>query len=424
MHAAQEDVPHYNNTERQVIGVLLMNPEKVLSEHIEARWFERHYRVIEAMIALAGKGITIDVFTVSKEMGGKGLSSLIEIQKDSWASEKNYSMYLAKIKIDFEARVIVSSVKKALVELETGAKPSAVITSLIADSIKVSTAEGKNYTYTAREAMTVFVDRLAEIYEAKDGDSLGLKTGIAGLDDVLGDMQPSDMMIVGARPGVGKTAFALSVLRNIAKTGKRVGFFSTEMSVFQVMGRLTSLESGLLASKLRKADLDDEDWPRLTAATQVIQGLGFRVCDKPAITVGEILMQARAWAADGGIDFIAVDYLTRIQPDKPRENQTINIGEIATSLKNLARILNIPILVLAQLNRGSEKRADRTPVMADLRDSGVIEQEADQILMLYRPDDGGAEVIVEKNRHGECGVVRCLFEPSTMHWKQFESNYN
>ena len=421
MNAVQEIVPHYNNTERQVIGVLLMNPEKVLSEHIEARWFERHYRVIEAMIALAGKGITIDVFTVSKEMGGKGLSSLIEIQKDSWASEKNYSMYLAKIKVDFEARVVVSSVKKALIELETGAKPSAVITSLIADSIKVSTAEGKNYNYTAREAMTVFVDRLSEIYEAKDSDSLGLKTGIAGLDDVLGDMQPSDMMIVGARPGVGKTAFALSVLRNIAKTGKRAGFFSTEMSVFQVMGRLTSLESGLLASKLRKADLDDEDWPRLTAATQVIQGLSFRVCDKPAITVGEILMQSRAWAADGGIDFIAVDYLTRIQPDKPKENQTISVGEIATSLKNLARILNIPILVLAQLNRGSEKRADRTPVMADLRDSGVIEQEADQILMLYRPDDGGAEVIIEKNRHGECGVVRCVFEPTTMHWKQYEA---
>ena len=125
--------------------------------------------------------------------------------------------------------------------------------------------------------------------------------------------------------------------------------------------------------------------------------------------------------ADGGIDFIAVDYLTRLQPDKQRENQTLSVGEIVTSLKNLARILNIPVVVLAQLNRGSEKRADRTPVMADLRDSGVIEQEADQIIMLYRPEDGAPEVIVEKNRHGECGSVRCLFEPSTMHWKQYEN---
>lgn len=269
--------------------------------------------------------------------------------------------------------------------------------------------------------MAVFVDRISEIYEAKDEDSLGIKTGIDTLDEVLGGIHPSDMMIVGARPGVGKTAFALSIMRNIAKTGKRVGFFSTEMSVFQVMSRLTSLESGILANKLRKADLAEEDWPRLTIATQNIAGLNFRVCDKPSITIGELMMQSRAWMADGGIDFIAVDYLTRLQPDKQRENQTLSVGEIVTSLKNLARILNIPVVVLAQLNRGSEKRADRTPVMADLRDSGVIEQEADQIIMLYRPEDGAPEVIVEKNRHGECGSVRCLFEPSTMHWKQYEN---
>ena len=410
----------YNDTERQVIGVLLMRPEKILSEPLEPRWFERNYRVIEAMLALAGKGIAIDVFSVSKEMGGKGLNALIEIQKNSWASEKNYSNYVKDIKTTFESRVIKTSVENALKELESGSKPNMVISNLIADSIKASTVEGKNFNYTSREAMQVFVDRISEIYEAKDSDGLGLKTGILDLDEVLGGIQPSDMIIVGARPGVGKTAFALSILRNVAKSGKRVGFFSTEMSVFQVTSRLTSLESGIFASKLRKGDLDEQDWPRLTLATKNITAMSFRICDKPAITVGELMMQARAWMADGGIDFIAVDYLTRLQLDKQRENQTISVGEIVTSLKNLARILNIPVLVLAQLNRGSEKRADKTPVMADLRDSGIIEQEADQILMLYRPDNMPAEVIVEKNRHGECGVIRCLFEPTTMNWKQDE----
>ena len=419
--ATVAELQPYNDRERQVIGILLMQPEKVLSELLEPRWFEKYYRVVEAMLSLSAKGVSVDVFSVSKEMNGKGLAALIEIQKDSWASEKNYSLYLKDVRTSFEARVIKKSVENALRELEDGSKPSQVIAMLIEESIKSSTTDSKSFNYTSREAMAVFVDRISEIYEAKDEDSLGIKTGIDTLDEVLGGIHPSDMMIVGARPGVGKTAFALSIMRNIAKTGKRVGFFSTEMSVFQVMSRLTSLESGILANKLRKADLAEEDWPRLTMATQNIAGLNFRVCDKPSITIGELMMQSRAWMADGGIDFIAVDYLTRLQPDKQRENQTLSVGEIVTSLKNLARILNIPVVVLAQLNRGSEKRADRTPVMADLRDSGVIEQEADQIIMLYRPEDGAPEVIVEKNRHGECGSVRCLFEPSTMHWKQYEN---
>ena len=419
--ATVAELQPYNDRERQVIGILLMQPEKVLSELLEPRWFEKYYRVVEAMLSLSAKGVSVDVFSVSKEMNGKGLAALIEIQKDSWASEKNYSLYLKDVRTSFEARVIKKSVENALRELEDGSKPSQVIAMLIEESIKSSTTDGKSFNYTSREAMAVFVDRISEIYEAKDEDSLGIKTGIDTLDEVLGGIHPSDMMIVGARPGVGKTAFALSIMRNIAKTGKRVGFFSTEMSVFQVMSRLTSLESGILANKLRKADLAEEDWPRLTMATQNIAGLNFRVCDKPSITIGELMMQSRAWMADGGIDFIAVDYLTRLQPDKQRENQTLSVGEIVTSLKNLARILNIPVVVLAQLNRGSEKRADRTPVMADLRDSGVIEQEADQIIMLYRPEDGAPEVIVEKNRHGECGSVRCLFEPGTMHWKQYEN---
>jgi len=151
-----------------------------------------------------------------------------------------------------------------------------------------------------------------------------------------------------------------------------------------------------------------------------------RICDKPAITIGELSMQARAWAADGGIDFIAVDYLTRIHPDKAGFNRNLDVGLIVTGLKNLARNLNIPVMVLAQLNRQSENRKDKRPIMSDLRDSGLIEQEANQIIMLYRPeeDEGGSpELILEKNRHGECGIVRVDFEPSTMCWRDKQNDY-
>lgn len=425
MAAVMQEINPYQEVERIIISILLHKPEKILSKHIESRWFKDYQVVIDAMLTLAGKGVAIDVMSVSKQMGGKGLSQLAGIQQSGLGSALNYARYVDEVRHQFESRSIKSAIETALADLNSGAKNSEVITGLIADSMKATSTEGKAHNYTSKEAMTVFIDKLTEIHDAKDSGGIGLKTGINDLDNVLGGLQPSDMTIVGARPGVGKTAFAISILHSLAKKGKRVGFFSTEMAVFQVMGRLASLEGNIPAAKLRHADLDDLDFARLSNATNSITGMDFRICDKPAITVGELAMQARAWQADGGIDFIAVDYLTRLHADKPSQNQVQDIGGIVTALKNLARNLNIPVMVLAQLNRGSTARADKTPVMSDLRDSGVIEQEADQILLLYRPDDGeGApEIIVDKNRHGECGVIRCLFEPSTMHWKNFEGSY-
>ena len=405
----------HTDPEQKLIGVILMKPELILSAPIEARWFERNHRVIEAMLTLTGKGINIDIFTVSKELGGKGLNALIEYQKNSFANPKNYNLYIDELRSNFEARIVRTAVESALSSIDNGVKPTEVLNSLISASMKSTTPDSKNFNYTVKEAMIDFIDELTEIYDGDDKHT-GLMTGIDSIDTILGGLHPSDMVVVGARPGVGKTAFALSILRNLAKTGKKVGFFSTEMAVKQVMGRLTSLESKVDAVKFRTGALAEEDFPRLTLATNNIAEFNFRICDKPAITIGELTMQARAWAADGGIDFIAVDYLTRLHPDKSRNNQTLDVGDIVTGLKNLARTLNVSVMVLAQLNRGSENRTDKTPVMSDLRDSGVVEQEADQIMMLYRPDDGEPEIIIEKNRHGAVGSIRCNFNNATMEW--------
>ena len=406
----------HNDPEQKVIGVILMKPELILSAQIEARWFQRNYRIIESMLALTSKGINIDIFTVSKELGGKGLNTLIEYQKNSLANPKNYQLYVDEVRSNFEARIVRTAVESALSSIDNGDKPTEVLNDLISASMKSTTPDSKNFNYTTKEAMIDFIDELTEIYDGDD-KHIGLNTGLDRIDRILGGIHPSDMIIVGARPGVGKTAFALSILKNLAKSGKKVGFFSTEMAVKQVMGRLTSLESGIHAVKFRTGALTEEDFPRLTLATSNIANYNFRICDKPAINVGELTMQARAWMADGGIDFIAVDYLTRLHPDKSRNNQTLDVGDIVTGLKNLARTLNIPVMVLAQLNRGSENRVDKTPVMSDLRDSGVVEQEADQIMMLYRPDEGEPEIIIEKNRHGAVGSIRCNFNNETMEWK-------
>ena len=409
-------LPPHLDTEGKIIGVLLMKPDLILSLPLEAKWFEQNKHIISAMLSVAGNGISIDIFSVSKQLGGKYLNDLIEYQKNSFANHNNYPIYLADIKTEFESRLVRKAIEDARKSLDNKSKPAEVINNLINASMQLSSNEADNFTHTAVKAMSNFIDKLTEIYDS-DGDShAGIMTGISSIDNVIGGIQKSDMTIVGARPAVGKTAYGLSVIRNLAKQGKKVGFFSTEMASDQVMARLTALETGIPAVKFRTGALVEEDFPKLTMATNNIAKWDLRICDKPVITVGELTMQARAWMADGGIDFIVVDYLTRLHPDKSRNNQTLDVGDIATGLKNLARILHIPVMVLAQLNRQSEQRADKRPVMADLRDSGVVEQEADQILLLHRPDDGEPEIIVEKNRHGATGAVRCSFELETMRW--------
>jgi replicative DNA helicase len=417
-----------NQLEEIIVSVLLNNPDKILAEQIETRWFGKHRRIIEIMQSLAAKGITVDAFSVADELGGDDgiLARIVEIQVNVFGSQHNFQKYVADLREIFEARTINNALKKAQEDIANLEKPSTVLSKLISESMMIANSDGKKFNYSAKESMNIFVDKLTEIFDTKDTGGTGLKTGIYTLDKSMGGMQPSDLTIVGARPGAGKTAFAVSVMRSIAKSKKRVGFFSTEMSVFQVMSRFTAIEANINAHKLRDADMDEMDYSRLSAATSVISQLNLRVYDKPAITVGELAMQARAWAADGGIDFIAIDYLTRLHPDKNTGNQNLDVGVIVTELKNLARNLNIPVMVLAQLNRQSAVRKDKRPIASDLRDSGIIEQEADQIIMLYRPDeeDGGSpELILEKNRHGECGIVRVDFEPSTMHWKDKHIDY-
>ena len=420
----------HKNTEEVLISAILHTPSLILTQPLEARWFVAHRKIIETMQHLAATGVEVDAFSVSDALNQPGLLVvLVDIQQNVFGREGNYTGNVAKLRDYFESSAIHALIKKADRDIGDGEAPAVVMTGLIADAIKISSAEGKSAVYNAKEAMSVFINRLDEIYDARDTGGTGLKTGIATLDESMGGMHPSDMTIVGARPGVGKTAFAVSIMRNVAKQGKRVGFFSTEMSVFQVMSRFASIESKINAHKLRQADLDEMDFARITAATSTIMGFNLRICDKPAITIGELSMQARAWAADGGLDFIAVDYLTRLHPDKVGFNQNLDVGLIVTGLKNLARNLNIPVMVLAQLNRSGAQRKDKRPVMSDLRDSGIIEQEADQILMLYRPDEDSEtefppEIVIEKNRHGECGIVRCEFEKSTMHWRDVEAGYD
>lgn len=413
--------------EDAVVGILLRNPTAIVQTEIDERWFGKWRPVMSAAKAIAAAGAEVDMLSISERVKQPGLmQELNGLRTAGMGAVQNLQKYLDGLREIYQSQKIRQILATTLHKLEAGDNLSNALGELMQSTLGEMSSDSRTYNATIKQAMGAFVDQLDMAFDARESGGLGLKTGITTLDEALGGMHPSDMIIIGARPGVGKTAFGLSVLLNLAKTGKRVGFISTEMSANQVMMRIAAANSGISGAALRDASLADDEWPLLTAAINKVSNLNFRIYDKPNVTVADVALQTKAWAIDGGVDFIVVDYLTRVKPAKASGNQTNDVGEVVTGMKNIARQLNIPVMVLAQLNRNITTRKDPRPIMADLRDSGVIEQEADQILLLYRPDDDTdpAQIIIDKNRHGECAVAWCQYLAQTMQWVNRAEQYD
>jgi replicative DNA helicase len=249
----------------------------------------------------------------------------------------------------------------------------------------------------------------------ESGGAIGLRTGFKSLDDQLGGWHQSDLVVIGARPAMGKTALLLSMARMCSGRSLIV---SCEMARNQVGARLISQASGVGARNLRTGELSDMDWQGLTNATVLLKDKPFWVYDKPGATIYEIAQQARAAKHDHDIEIMFVDYIQIIRATA--EGRVNEIEEVAMGLKNIARELDIPVVALAQVNRQCEERADKRPMMADLKGSGAIEQEADVVAFLYRDwvyteeKENEAELILEKNRHGPIGTIFLEWTPKTM----------
>lgn len=246
---------------------------------------------------------------------------------------------------------------------------------------------------------------------------VGIPTGISALDEVTSGLNRSDLIIVGARPGMGKTSFALNVARNVAVLQKRVvAVFNLEMSREQMVNRFLSSEARVSSKKLRTGDLTPDEWSRISAAASSLCDAPIYLDDTASITVPEMKARLRRIP---NLGFVVVDYLQLMHSGKRAENRVNEVSEITRSLKIMAKELNVPIMVCAQLSRGTEKQTNHRPGLSDLRESGSIEQDADQVLFLYRPEYYSnnnqdptaapavnmAEVIVAKNRHGDCRTV-------------------
>jgi len=248
---------------------------------------------------------------------------------------------------------------------------------------------------------------------------IGIPTGFADIDKLLGGLQRSDMIILAARPSVGKTSLALSIAHSAAKRyGQRVAFFSLEMSDEQVVQRLISAETAIDSQRLRRGDIADDEWGRFMKAASDLSETLFFIDDTPGISALELRTKARRLHAEVGIDLIVVDYLQLMRGDFRSENRVQEISAISRALKALARELNVPVLALSQLSRGVESRSNKRPILSDLRESGALEQDADVVVFIYRDEmynenterKNIADIIVAKHRNGPTGSVALYFK--------------
>ena len=293
--------------------------------------------------------------------------------------------------------------------------------------------DNNDFTPIKNILLTTF-SKIEMLYESKGGIT-GLATGFKDLDKLTSGLQPSDLVLVAARPSMGKTAFTLNVATNIAvKEKKAVAFFSLEMSKEQLVQRMLCAEGAIDSQRLRIGELDEKDWGKLISAADRLAAAPVFIDDTAGITVMELRSKARRLKAEHDLQLIIIDYLQLMQgrSSKGSDNRQQEISEISRSLKALARELNVPVVALSQLSRSVESRQVKKPMLSDLRESGSLEQDADIVMFLYREDyydkdmveeAKQAECIIAKNRHGETGKVELRWMPEYTTFGTLERRY-
>jgi replicative DNA helicase len=415
------------NIEAETLGILLRHPAEIARTALVPSDFsyEDHRLIFQSMRAVVAAGLTVDVFSVGERLGREdGIALVSSLWRDTVGSLANLEHWEKKLCLAARGRALRELAAKAVATLDEGRHDPDKLRGRLIQRLAELDGERRDYAFDARKSMASVLDRIEDIGQTTaQGKLTGIPTGIEQLDAMLGGLQKSDLTVAAGRSSMGKTAWAVSVAYHAASLGYRVGIASTEMSHVDLGMRFVSLHTGISADRIRRGQLSDRDYGAIGKAVSVLEKLPYEVLDKPACTVPDIALQARAWQLTGGLDLLIVDYLQRLRPESRCDSRAREVGEMAVGLKTVARTLNIPVIALAQVNRECEKRPNKRPNLGDLRESGDIEHEADQVLFLYRDsvynshaNPREAEILIEKNRHGPPGIVIAGYNPDTMHW--------
>lgn len=422
--------PHSIEAEQAVIGAIFLEPEAMstASEFLLPHDFYRpsHQRIFQVMLKLSDRGEPIDLLTVTNALNSSkqledvgGVSYLTELA-DAVPTAANISYYTKIVEEKSVLRRLIRTATDIVTEsFNREDEIEDVLSEAEKNILDVSNRQNANAFKNIKDVLIDVYDNIEKLHEKK-GDVTGIPTGFKDLDHITSGFQRNDLIIVAARPSVGKTAFALNVAQNVAiKTDENVAIFSLEMGADQLVNRMLCAEGNIDAQRLRTGNLEPEDWTKLTMAMGSLSNAGVFIDDSPGIRVNEIRSKCRRLKQEHGLGMILIDYLQLIQGSgaSAKENRQQEVSEISRSLKGLARELEVPVIALSQLSRGVEQRQDKRPMMSDLRESGSIEQDADIVGFLYRDDyydkesekQNIIEIIIAKQRNGPVGTVELAF---------------
>jgi len=420
-------VPHNVEAEEAVLGSLLIDPEALfrVSPFMKGEDFyiQKNTWIYDAILALHERREPTDFVTLCDELERQG--QLEEIGGAAYVTRLINAVPSA-IHVESYGHIVEqSAVRRRLI---SAASQIAQLAYQEAEDIDQTVDQAEQALFGVSERRITrdlapiqkiirqYYDRIEYLF-AHQGEPLGVPTGFADLDRLLGGLQRSDFVIIAARPSVGKTSLCLSVARNAARHGQHVAIFSLEMSSEQVVQRLVSAETGIDTQRLRLGDLREDEWPLFVQATGKLADLPVFIDDTPSISALQLRTKARRLHAEHGLDLVLVDYLQLMTGNVRSENRVQEVSYISRSLKGLARELDVPVVAASQLSRAVEQRNDKRPVLADLRDSGSLEQDADVVMFIYRdelyhPDTERqhvADILVSKHRNGPTGTVQLFF---------------
>jgi replicative DNA helicase len=421
--------PHNLEAEESLLGAMLLSKDAVATavETVSAADFymPAHAHLFEAIVTLYGAGEPVDPVTVSEALRRAGLldalggkQAVLRIQVGTPAAS-NAGFY-ARIVADHALLRRLVAVGGEIAELGY-TLPDDITAVLDRAETLVFDVANRRQTTSLRGIHATLQDSLAhlEALFERDGQTTGVPTGYRDLDEVLLGWQPSNLIVVAARPGQGKTAFALGTATHAAlNVGRPVVFFSMEMGYLELTQRILAAEAGVDSRLLRTGRIPETDWTRISKAVGRLAEAPLFIDDNPHLTVMDMRAKCRRLKAQhGDLGLVVVDYLQLMSTGRKAENRQVEVSELSRGLKVLARDLDVPVIALSQLNRSLEYRADKRPMLADLRESGALEQDSDVVAFIYRDDTyhqdssdkGVAEIIIAKHRNGPTAKIRLAF---------------
>ncbi|MGP0583676.1 replicative DNA helicase [Paenibacillus timonensis] len=440
------DLPNDLAAECSVLGAILIEPETLEYTELlepEAFYHAGHQIIFRRIVELADEGQPIDLVTLTGRLKDRGeledIGGVSYLAKLAHAvpSTANMQTYVAVVQNKATLREFIRSSSLVVQAAAAGEDVQRLVASAqqIATTLADRAAPPQDFKRIRDVVVEVIETTEVKTEAFKSGKVTGLRTGFRDLDGITAGLQKSDLIIVAARPSVGKTAFALNIAQNVAvRSVDPVAIFSLEMSAPQLVARMISSEGNLEANRLRIGDMGEEDWMKLAEAAGVLGASNIFIDDSAGITVSDIRAKCRRLKKQEGLGLIVIDYLQLIASagrGRREENRQQEVSEISRMLKHLARELDVPVIALSQLSRGVEQRQDKRPMMSDLRESGSIEQDADIVAFLYRDDyynqetekKNIIEIIIAKQRNGPVGTVELVFLKQFNKFVDYDRNH-